>query len=168
MEHSIRLFGWSTLIISSLLLISSLSSLLWNPLSGQITQVMTMFPQLRQQMDVIEDMFQYNRIWSLYSVFYFAFVLYGASQFVRFKAIGCHLLELACWIGMLNALIDTSINYYLTAQIKKALSGSLGLGIPLLGSLTNFTLVLGFFLWIIPSIFIIRFLRKHELQTLMK
>jgi glucan phosphoethanolaminetransferase (alkaline phosphatase superfamily) len=168
MERKVQIFGWATIVASFLMLLTSLSSILWNPISGQVAQVTSMFPQLQKQMNVLEDVLTYNRIWSIYSVAYFAFILSSAILFIRHRFIGCLFLEIACWVGILNAFIDTGITFYQTTQMKKALSGLLGTSLQLVGPLTTITLIIGFLLWVIPSILIILFLRKQELRQMMK
>jgi hypothetical protein len=170
MSRSIRVIGWSTAIFSIIIILSEFSNLLTNPME-QFNIVFQMFPQAKGSMDAMTEIFQYSRIWSAYSVLYFCFVLLGSIQFLQFKTAGRLNLEIACWIGMFNACADTFLSYTLWKQMQAALSrveGTLGMG---LGNLNPFgvaAILLGFFLWIIPTIGLVVYLRKPALKSLFK
>ena len=106
MSRYVRIIGWSTALCSIIIILTDLSNLLSNPME-QLQTVFTMLPQARNGTNAIADMFQYNRIWSVYSILYFMFVLFGSIQFIQFKALGRTLLEIACWVGLVNACIDS-------------------------------------------------------------
>jgi hypothetical protein len=130
-----------------------------------------MLPQAKSGMDSVTDIFQYNRIWSVYTILYFWFVFFGSIQFIRFQVVGRMILEIACWVGMLNACIDSFWSYILWKNMQTALSavtGTMGMGLGNLNPLGMATIVLGFFLWIIPTIGMIIYLRKPGLKALMK
>jgi hypothetical protein len=81
------------------------------------------------------------------------------------------LLEIACWVGIVNACIDTCISYMLMKQMQKAVSaviGTMGVSLGNLNPLGIAAIILGFFLWIIPTIVLIVYLRKPELKAFMK
>jgi hypothetical protein len=137
----------------------------------QFNMVFKMFPQAKSGTDAIAEMFQYSRIWSVYSILYFVYVFIGSIQFIRFKAIGRMILEIACWVGLMNACIDSFISYMLLKQMQAMLStvtGIMGMGLGNLNPLGMATIILGFFLWIIPMIGMIVYLRKPGLKVLMK
>jgi len=170
MTRYVRIIGWSTALFSIIIILSDFSNLLSNPME-QFQMVFDMLPQARSGTNAIADMFQYNRIWSAYSILYFSFVLFGSIQFIRFQAIGRMLLEIACWVGIVNACIDTCISYMLMKQMKKSLSaviGTMGVNLGNLNPLGMAAIILGFFLWIIPTIVLIVYLRKPELKAFMK
>jgi len=170
MFRSVRIIGWSTALFSVIIILSEFSNLLTNPME-QFNMVFKMFPQAKSSMDSMTDIFQYSRIWSVYTILYFLFVFYGSIQFIRFKAIGRMILEIACWVGMMNACIDSFLSFILWKQMQAALSnvlGTLGMGLGNLNPLGMTTIILGFFLWIIPTIFMIVYLRKPGLKALMK
>jgi hypothetical protein len=137
----------------------------------QLTMVFKMFPQAKSGTDAIAEMFQYSRIWSVYLILYFLYVFVGSIQFIRFKAIGRMILEIACWVGLMNACIDTCISYMLWKQMQAMLSTVTGIMGMELGNLNPWgmaTIIFGFFLWIISTIGMIVYLRKPALKALMK
>jgi hypothetical protein len=170
MSRYVRIIGWSTALFSIIIILSDFSNLLSNPME-QLQMVFDMLPQTRSGTNAFADMFQYNRIWSVYSIVYFSFVLFGSIQFIRFQAIGRMVFEIACWIGIVNACIDTCMSYMLMKQMQKTLSvviGTMGVSLGNLNPLGIAAIILGFFLWIIPTIVLIVYLRKPELKALMK
>jgi len=170
MSRSIRIIGWSTALFSIIIILSEIFNLLTNPME-QLNMVFNIFPQAKRSMDAMTDIFQYNRIWSVYTIMYFWFVLFGSIQFIRFQGVGRTVLEIACWIGMMNACIDSFLSYMLWKNMRTALSavtGTMGMGLGNLNPLGMTTIILGFFLWIIPTIGMIVYLRKPGLKALMK
>jgi hypothetical protein len=172
MSRSIRIIGWSTALCSMVIILSEFSSLLTNPME-QLSVVFQMFPQAKNSMDTMADTFLYNRIWSVYTILYFWFVLYGSIQFIQFHSIGRKILEIACWIGLANACIDSLLSYILWKQLQSILSsatGSMGMGMSLgnLNPLGMITIIFSFFLWVIPTIGMMVYLRKPALKALMK
>ena len=170
MPRSVRIIGWSTAIFSIIIILSEVSNLLTNPME-QLNIVFNMFPQAKIGMDTLTEIFHYSQIWSVYTILYFLFVFVGSIQFIRFQAIGRMILEIACWIGIVNACIDSFLSYILWKNMQTALSnvtGTMGMDLVNLNPLGMATIILGFFLWIIPSIGMIIYLRKHGLKALMK
>ena len=154
MSRSVRIIGWSTAILSIIMILSEIFNLLTNPME-QLNMVFNIFPQAKSSMDAMMDMFQYSRIWSVYMILYFWFVFFGSIQFIRFQVVGRMILEIACWIGILNACIDSFLSYILWKNMQSALSavtGTMGMGLGNLNPLGIITIILGFFLWIIPTI----------------
>jgi hypothetical protein len=170
MSRSIRIVGWSTALFSIVIILSEFSNLTTNPMD-QLSMVFQMFPQAKSSMDTMTDIFQYNRVWSVYTILYFWFVFFGSIQFIRFQSIGRKILEIACWIGMVNACIDSFLSFMLWKQMQTALSnvtGTMGMSLANLNPLGMVTIILSFFLWISPTIGMIVYLRKPALKALMK
>jgi hypothetical protein len=170
MSRSIRIIGWSTALFSIIIILSEVSNLSTDPME-QLNIVFNIFPHAKSGMEAMADMFLYNRIWSVYTILYFTFVFIGSIQFIRCQAIGRMILEIACWIGIVNAFIDSFLSYMLLKQMQAALSsvtGTMGMGLGSLNSLGKVTIILGFFLWIIPTIGMIVYLQKPALKELMK
>lgn len=170
MLRSVRIIGWSTALFSIIIILSEVFNLLTNPME-QLNMVLRMFPQAKSGTDAVAEMFQYSRIWSIYTILYFLYVFVGSIQFIRFKAIGRMILEIACRVGIMNACIDTFISYMLWMQMQRMLStatGFMGTGLGNLNPLGMATIILGFFLWIIPTVGMIVYLRKPGLKALMK
>jgi hypothetical protein len=170
MTRSISVIGWSTILFSIIIIFSEFFSLLSNPLE-QLNPIFNMLPQARISMESMTDLFQYDRIWSIYTILYFLAVLGGAIQFVRFQAIGRAILEIACWVGMINACIDSLLSYILWKNMQAALStvmGTMGISLGQINPWGIITIIIGFFLWIIPSIGMILYLRNPKIRALMK
>ena len=170
MIRSVRIIGWTTALFSVVIILSDVTNLLTNPME-QLNMVFRMFPQAKSVTDAITEMFQYSRIWSVYTILYFIYVFVGSIQFIHFKAIGRTILEIACWVGIMNACIDSMISFILWKQMKTMLSsvtGLMGMGLGNLNPLGMATIIFGFFLWIIPTIGMIVYLRKPRLKALMK
>ena len=147
MLRSVRIIGWSTALFSIVIILSEFFNLLSDPME-QFNMVFKMFPQAKGGTDAIAEMFQYSRIWSIYTILYFLFVFFGSIQFIRFQAIGRMILEIACWVGIMNACIDTFISYMLWKQMQTTLStatGTIGMGLGNLNPLGTATIILGFF-----------------------
>jgi hypothetical protein len=170
MSRSVRIIGWSTALFSIVIILSEVSNLMTNPMD-QFKMVFNMFPQAKTGLDTMTDLFQYSRLWSIYMILYFLYVFVGSIQFIRFQTIGRIILEIACWAGIVNACIDSFLSFMLWKQMQAALSnvtGTIAVGLGNLNPLGMSTIVLGFFLWIIPTIGMIVYLRKPGLKALMK
>jgi hypothetical protein len=170
MPRSIFVIGWSIILFSIIIILSEFFSLLSNPME-QFAMLFSAVPQARKGMESVTILFQYNRVWSLYLILYFFVVLVGAIEFVRYHAIGRMILEITCWIGMVNACIDSLLSYIFWNNMQAALSsvmGSMGTSIGYINPLGIITIILGFFLWIIPSIGMILYLRNPRIITMMK
>jgi len=171
MKRSVLFFGWSTIIVSVILIFSQIIGLAITSSVDQITGLLGDYPGVKIGiLDPMKDMFAYDRIWSYYSICYFLVTLGAAIQFVRLREIGRRILEIACWVGMLNACVDTIVSYGFWKQME-ALMGTLsgGVGLPLnqLNPLGLGSIIVGFFLWIIPSVGILVFLRRPALRAFM-
>jgi hypothetical protein len=98
-------------------------------------------------------------------------VLVGAVFFVRYLEKGRRILEIACWIGLINACSDSILSYiqwkYLHSAFTSAIK-TMGGGLGNLFLLGMIPIILGFFLWIIPSIVMIVYFRSSKLKMLMQ
>ncbi len=171
MAHSIRVIGWSTICISIIILVSELVQISDTTTMDQYSTLFSAFPQARKEMDSLADLFAYNRLWSIYSIVYFSFVLIGAIQFVRFRKTGLLLLRIACWIGLANACLDSFISYIFMEHMNAALSSvsqMVGGGIGNHNTFGMAAILGGFILWIVPTIGMIFYLRRPKLVELMK
>lgn len=170
MPRSISVIGWSTILFSIILILTEFFSLLSNPME-QLNVLFSTFPQARNSMESVTELFQYNRIWSIYSILYFLVVLSGAIQFIRFHAIGRTILEIACWVGMVNACADSLLSYILWKNMQAALAnvmGTMGMSLGYINPLGIITIIIGFFFWIIPSIGMIFYLRNPKIKAIME
>jgi len=170
MPRSISVVGWSTIIFSIIIIFLEFFSLLSNPMQ-QLNAIFSAFPQARKEMESITKLFQYSLLWSIYTILYFTAVLGGAIQFVRFQALGRRILEIACWIGIVNACIDTLLTYIMWEKMQAALSavvGAMGISLGQLNPFGTITIIISFFLWIIPSIGMILYLRNPKIRAAMK
>ncbi len=122
-------------------------------------------------MDSMSDLFEYNRIWSMYTIVYFIATMVGAILFVQYREMGRRILEIVCWVGILNACVDSVASYLLWKNMESMMSGlvgGIGMSLGQLNPLGLGAIVGGFLLWVIPSIAILRYLRKPDLKALMK
>ena len=81
------------------------------------------------------------------------------------------ILEIACWVGMVNACIDSFVSFILWKQMQAALStvtGMMGMDLGNLNPLGMATIILGFFLWIIPTYRNDCVLTKTSIESIMK
>ncbi len=172
LSRSVKIIGWSTIGISALIICTDLFTLVLTSTVDQLGVVLNAFPDLRSgTMSAMSDFLAYNRYWTFYSILYFAVVLWGAILFLRFRERGRMIMEIACWVGILNACVDTVSSYTLWQSMNRMLSGlSGGVGMSL-GQLNPIGLVGiagGFVLWVIPSVGMIVYLRRPTLKSLMQ
>jgi hypothetical protein len=170
MPRSISVIGWSAVLFSIIIILSEFFSLLSNPME-QLNILLGTLPQARNAMESIAELFHFNRIWSIYTIFYFSVVLIGAIKFVRFRAIGRTILEVTCWVGMLNACVDSLLSYILWKNMQAALStvmGGMGMSLGYINPLGMITIILSFFLWIVPSVGMILYLQNQKIKEAMK
>ena len=117
-----------------------------------------------QSVQKVMDLYSYSKAWTWYGILFFAFVLFAGIQVVRMREQGRKALEIACWIGMVNAFVDTTISYLIWKNMQDVLSmvmrGMGGGQYSFVNPLGLIMIVLGFFLWIIPSALIIVYLRR--------
>ncbi len=170
MPRSISVIGRSTIFFSIIIIFLEFLSLLSNPME-QFNAILSAFPQARQGMESISELFEYNLLWSIYTILYFTVVLGSAIQFVRFRTLGRRILEIACWIGIVNACIDSLLTYIMWKKMQAVLStvvGTMGISLGQINPFGAITIIIGFFLWIIPSIGMILYLRNPKIKAAMK
>lgn len=172
MERSVRIVGWSTIVLSVIVILTEVIGLVLGESMSQIEPLLAMLPQARTgSFQSLLDMFQYTRAWSLYTIAYFVVVLVGAIQFVRFHAVGRMILEIAGWMGLFNACADTLLSYMIWKNMQAMMSavvGLMGMRGGDLNPLGTATIIAGFFFWIVPAIGMIVYLRKPKLRELMR
>ena len=168
---SIAIIGWTTVIASAIMIVVNVTSLLAYSMFDSLDQSLTtplLSQLLPQSMKKVVDLYRYSRWWTAYGIFYFAFVLVAGVQFLRLQAWGRKALEIACWIALFNALVDTALSYLIWQNMQETLSMALkGLGggqYSSINSLGLITIVVGFFLWIIPSAAMIVYLRRPQIM----
>jgi hypothetical protein len=170
MTRSISIIGWSTIFLSIIIILSEFFSLFSNPLE-QLNTLFTMVPQARKSMESMTALFLFNRFWSFYTIIYFFVVLAGAIQFVSFRRMGRTILEIACWVGIINACADSLLSYVFWKNMQAALSstmGTMGMNLTSINPLGIMTIILGFLLWISPSLGMILYLRNPKIKAAMR
>jgi hypothetical protein len=170
MTRSISIIGWSIILISAIMILAEFFSLFSNPLE-QLNTLFRMIPQARSGTESITVLFLFNRFWSVYTILYFLVVLAGAIQFVRFRRMGRTILEIACWIGILNACADSFMSYLFWTNMQAALvsaMGTMGMNSKYLNPIGIITIISGFFLWIIPSFGMVLYLRNLKVKAAMR
>lgn len=171
MKRSVSIFGWSTIVVSIILICSQFLSLVITNSMDQISGLLSGYPGLKTGvLGPMTDMFAYNRIWSMYSICYFIVTLVGGIRFVRFREIGRRILEIACWVGILNACVDTAVSYSFWKDMEAAMTtmvGGMGMALDQLNPLGIGAIIAGFFIWVIPSVGIIYYLRRPSTRALM-
>ncbi|MBF8296979.1 MAG: hypothetical protein HW389_3524, partial [Bacteroidetes bacterium] len=167
---SITIIGWTTVIASVIMIVVNVMSLLTYSMLDSLDMSLNtplLSQLLPQSMKKVVDLYRYSRWWTAYGIFYFAFVLVAGIQFLRLQAWGRKALEIACWIALLNALVDSALSYMIWENMQETLSmalRSLGGGqYSSINSLGLTTIVVGFFLWIIPSGAMIVYLRRPKI-----
>lgn len=170
---SIPIIGWSTILASALLILVNIGSLVTTSALDAMNRSFDspVFAQyVPQSMKSMLDLYSYSRWWTWYGVFYFAFVLAAGVQFVRLRAWGRSALEVACWIGLVNALVDTFLSYEIWSGMQETFNAVLrsmgGVHSSYLNPLGFFTIVLGFILWVVPSVGLIIYLRRSVIRQI--
>jgi hypothetical protein len=168
---SITIIGWTTVMASAIMIVMNVASLLsykmldsldLNLSSSLLSQYMP------QSMKKVMDLYRYSRWWTWYGILFFGFVVVAGVQFLRLRAWGRKALEAACWIGLLNGFIDTVLSYTLWQSSQESLSLVMrqlgGSQYSYLNPLGLLTIIVGFFLWIIPSVAMIVYLRRPKIK----
>jgi hypothetical protein len=168
---SITVIGWTTVIASAIMIVVNATSLLSYTMLDTLdlnVNVPLVSQYVPQSMKKIVDLYRYSRWWTGYGILYFGFVLIAGVQFLRLRASGRQALEIACWIGLANAVVDSALSYLIWKNMQDTLSMALrGLGggqTSYINPLGFFTIVVGFFLWIIPSAGMIIYLRRPAIR----
>jgi hypothetical protein len=168
---SMTMIGWTTVVASAIMIVIDVMSLVSYSMldSLDLTGTMPMLSQyVPQSMKKVMDLYSYSRWWTGYGILYFGFVLSAGVQFLRLRAWGRKALELACWVGLFNAVFDSLLSFLLWKNMQEAFSTALqGLGggqYSYLNPLGLFTIVVGFFLWVIPAAGMIIYLRRPAIR----
>ncbi len=168
---SIRIIGWTTIIASAIMIAVNAMSLLSYTMLDTLNLNMNMplvSQYVPQSMKKVIDLYRYSKWWTGYGILYFGFVLMAGVQFLRLQAWGRRALEIACWIGMVNAVVDTALSYLIWKNMQDTLSMALrGLGggqYSYMNPVGLVTIVLGFSLWILPSMGMIVYLRRPSIR----
>ena len=168
---SINIIGWTTVVASAIMIVVNAMSLLsYSVLNSlDMNQNMPMLSQyVPQSMQKVISLYRYSRWWTGYGLAFFVFVLIAGMQFLRLRAWGRKALEISCWIGLFNAFVDSVLSYMIWSNMQDTLSMVMrGLGggqSSYINPLGFFTIVLGFFLWIIPSAAMIVYLRRPNIR----
>ncbi len=171
MQRSVAIVGWSTIILSIIAILVNFFGLIDNSMQALLSTLGKAYPWLNNGMDSLMDIIQYSRIWSMYTIMYFLVILVGAIFFVRFQAIGRRILEISCWVGLANACIDSLLSYELWNSMETALAGmtrGTGVSVGRINLFGMIAIIIDFFLWVVPAIGIIVYLRRPTLKALMK
>ncbi len=168
---SITIIGWTTVIASVIMIAVNIMSLLSYSMLDtlDLNSTMPLVSQLvTQSMKKVIDLYRYSRWWTWYGILFFGFVLVAAVQFLRLRAWGRRALEIACWIGLINSVVDSALSYLIWKNMQETLSMAMrGLGggqYSYINPLGIVTIVVGFFLWIIPSAGMIIYLRRPAIR----
>jgi len=168
---SITIIGWTTVIASAIMIVVNAMSLLSYSMLDTLDLNMNMplvSQYVPQSMKKVIDLYRYSRWWTGYGIVFFGFVLVAGVQFLRLRAWGRQALEIACWIGLLNAVVDSALSYLIWKNMQDTLSIALrGLGggqYSYINPLGLFTIVVGFILWIVPSAGMIFYLRRPSIR----
>jgi hypothetical protein len=162
---SIPVIGWSTIMASVIMIVVDAISLFsFNTLDSFNLDASLVSQYVPQGMKKVMDLYSYSRVWTWYGIMFFGFTLVAGVQFVRLRAWGRKALETVCWVGMFNALVDTALSFFIWKNMQDTLSmvmrGAGGSQYSFINPLGFFTIVLGFFLWIIPSVGMVIYLRR--------
>jgi len=166
---SIPVIGWSTIMASVIMIaVDAMSLLSFNTLDGFNLDSAMISQYVPQGMKKVMDLYSYSRIWTWYGMVFFAFALVAGIQFVRLRAWGRKALEIVCWIGIFNALADTTLSFLIWKNMQDTLSmvmrGMGGSQYSFINPLGFFAIVFGFILWIIPSVGMVIYLRRPVIR----
>ena len=166
---SIPVIGWSTIMASVIMIAVDLMSLIsYNSLESLYLDSSMLSQYVPQGVKKVMDLYAYSRVWTWYGILFFAFALVAGIQFVRLREWGRKALEIVCWVGLFNAFVDTSLSFLIWKNMQDTLSmvtrGMGGSQYSFINPLGFVTIVLGFFLWIIPSAGMIIYLRRPAIR----
>ena len=167
---SIAIIGWSTIAASILMIVTDLVGLLsfsmLDNLGSPNAPLLSQY--LPPSMKKVMELYSYSRWMTWYEICFFLFALVGGVQFLRLRAWGRSALEAVCWLGLLNACLDTLLSYLIWENMRDSLSmvlGAVGGGqYSYMNPVGFFTIALGFFLWVIPSLGMIIYLRRPVIR----
>jgi hypothetical protein len=166
---SIPIIGWSTVMASIIMIaVNAMSLISFNSLDSFNLDSSIVSQYIPQGIKKVTDLYSYSRVWTWYGILFFAFTLVAGFQFVRLRAWGRKALEIVCWVGILNAVTDTTLSWLIWKNMQDTLSmimrGAGGSQYTFVNPLGFFMIVLGFFMWIIPSVGMIVYLRRPAIR----
>ena len=166
---SIPVIGWSTIMASVIMIaVDAMSLLSFSTLDSFNLDSSMLNQYVPQGMKRVMDLYSYSRVWTWYGIVFFGFALVAGIQFVRLRAWGRKALEVVCWVGIFNALADTTLSFLIWKNMQDTLSmvmrGAGGSQYSFINPLGFFAIVGGFFLWIIPSIGMVIYLRRSVIR----
>lgn len=166
---SIPVVGWSTITASVIMIaVDAMSLLSFNTLDSFNLDSSLLSQYVPQGVKKVVDLYSYSRVWTCYGTLFFGFALVAGIQFVRLRAWGRKALEIVCWVGIFNALADTTLSFLIWKNMQDTLSmvmrGTGGSQYSFINPLGFFTIALGFFLWIIPSVGMVIYLRRPVIR----
>ena len=166
---SIPVIGWSTIMASVIMIaVDAMSLFSFNTIDSLNLDASMLSQYVPQGMKKVMDLYSYSRVWTGYGILFFGFALFAGIQFVRLSALGRKALEIVCWVGIFNAFVDTTLSFLIWKNMQDTLSmlmrGTGGSQYAFINPLGFFTIVLGFFLWIIPSVGMVIYLRRPVIK----
>lgn len=171
---SISIVGLSTAIASALMILINIGSIVTTSALDDLNATFDspLFAQhVPESLKSMLDLYAYRRWWTWYGILFFAFALAGGVQFYRRRAWGRSALEIVCWIGLINAFVDTYLSYEIWSRAQETFNvvlRSVGGGhSTYLNPLGFFTIVLGCILWFVPAVGIIIYLRRPAIREAM-
>jgi hypothetical protein len=167
--RSIPVIGWSTIMASVIMIaVDAVSLLSYNTLDSFNLDQSMLSQYVPQGVNKVMVLYSYSRIWTWYGILFFVFALVAGVQFVRLRAWGRKALEIVCWVGIFNALADTLLSFLIWKNMQDTLAmvmrGMGGSQYSFINPLGFFTIILGFFLWIIPSVGMVFYLRRPVIR----
>jgi hypothetical protein len=172
MAKSVTLVGWSLITLAIVVILTEFAGLSSLDTARQLDALLNAFPEAQtQSMRPVLEQVQYSRIWSYYTILNFAVVLVGAVQFIRFRAIGRTILEVAAWVAILNSIIDSVLSYISwrnMENLRSAIAGSIGMRMSELNPLGVGAIAVGLVIGLSISVAMILYLRRPALKALMK
>jgi hypothetical protein len=166
---SIPVIGWSTVMASIIIIAVNVVSLLsFNSIDSYNLDSSLLNQYMPQGAKKVMDLYSYSRVWTFYGIAFFGCALVAGYQFARLRAWGRKTLEILCWVGLINGLTDTALSFMMWKNLQDTLSmvmrGAGGSQYSFINPLGLFAIILSFFLWLIPSIGMIIYLRRPAIR----
>lgn len=170
---SIAIIGWSTAVASVVMITIDVISLLSSTVLDTLdlnSSAPLLSQYVPQSMKSVVDLYHYGKWWTGYEILFFGFALVAGIQFLRLRAWGRKALEIVCWLGLFNAIVDTILSFLIWKNMQETLSmilrGPGGGQSSSISPLGLFTIVLGFLLWFAPSVGMIVYLRRPMIRQI--
>ena len=167
---SVQVLGWiTTLTAAALILVNVFGLQAFNALENFDLGGSALSKMLPDSMRDVLELSKYSRWWNIYGILFFVFLLISGIQFARCRAWGRAALEIACWIGLINAVVETSLSYLIWKRTQDAMGDVLrNLGGGQYGSFDQIgvvSIVLGFLFWVAPCVGMIIYLRAPKIRA---